>query len=168
MFRPRELCLIRRVSRSIDVGDKIPAFELPDHAGRRVRVVDLLGRGPLVFFFYPRDETPGCTKEVCGFRDAHAELMAAGAQVFGISSDPIESHRQFVEKFQLPYPLLADVGGQVRHLFGVPRSLLGFADGRVTYVTDAAGIVVRRYVGMFQATRHVEEALEAVRAVPRA
>lgn len=156
------------MSRSIDVGDKIPAFELPDHTGRVVRVAELLGRGPLVFFFYPRDETPGCTKEVCGFRDAHAELQAAGAQVFGISSDPVDSHRQFVEKFQLPYPLLADVGGRVRHLFGVPRSLLGFADGRVTYVTDASGVVVRRYVGMFQATRHVEEALEAVRAVPRA
>lgn len=156
--------------REIDVGDRVPDFELPDQSGRVLKTTDLVGRGPLVIFFYPRDETPGCTVEACTFRDAHAELAEAGATVVGISSDGVESHRRFADKHHLPYSLLADDGGRVRARFGVPRSLFGLSDGRVTYIADRDGVVRHRFVGMFQAARHVKEALEMVRqlgATPR-
>jgi peroxiredoxin Q/BCP len=148
---------------AIDVGDRLPEFELPDQSGQTIRSAELIGRGPLVVFFYPRDETPGCTVEACTFRDAHAELAEAGATVVGISSDGVESHKRFATKHQLPYSLLADDGGRVRDRFGVPRSLFGLSDGRVTYIADKGGVVRHRFVGMFQAARHVSEALDAVK-----
>ncbi len=148
--------------REIDVGDRLPTFELPDQSGRTFRLADALGKGPLVIFFYPRDETPGCTVEVCTFRDAHAELAEAGATVVGISSDTVDSHQRFATKHHLPYSLLADAGARVRREFGVPRSMLGFSEGRVTYIADKDGVVRHRFVGMFQAAKHIAEAMAAV------
>lgn len=145
------------------MGDRLPPFELPDQAGHTFRLADALGKGPLVIFFYPRDETPGCTVEVCTFRDAHAELAAAGATVVGISSDSVASHQKFASKHQLPYALLADRGAVVRKSFGVPRGMLGLSDGRVTYVADQDGVVRHRFVGFFQAAKHIQEALAVVK-----
>jgi peroxiredoxin Q/BCP len=152
------------MSKSIEAGDRIPEFELPDQDGRLVRSADLLKSGPLILFFYPRDESPGCTVEACSFRDANADFAKAGARVVGISSDDVESHKRFVDKHTLGYTLLADDKGAVRERFGVGK-MLGLVDGRVTFIVDGAGVVRRRYNSMLRVQKHVDEALAAVREI---
>ena len=147
----------------IDVGQRAPSFTLADQDGKSFSLDDSLGKGPVVVFFYPKDDTTGCTAEVCSFRDAQAELAEAGATVIGISSDDVASHQKFATKHKLPYSLLADVGGKVRTSFGVPRALFGLADGRVTYVLDDKGVVRHKFNAMIRANKHVEEALTIVR-----
>ena len=147
----------------IRIGDRVPSFSLPDQNGTVFSLDEALGKGPLVFFFYPKDETPGCTAEACSFRDASSELLAAGATVFGISSDSVESHKRFASKHDLGYRLLADEGGTVRAQFGVPRGLFGLLDGRVTYVVDEKGLLRHRFDAMIRATKHVDEAITTVK-----
>lgn len=147
----------------IGVGDRVPSFTLPDQDGRPFRLEDALAKGPLVLFFYPKDETAGCTVEVCSFRDAGADFLAAGAVLAGVSSDDESSHRRFADKHKLPYALLSDRGGALRKELGVPRALLGLADGRVTYVIDQAGIVRHRFESMLGVNKHVDEALSVVK-----
>jgi peroxiredoxin Q/BCP len=149
----------------IQVGDRAPKFTLKDQNGAEVDSEVELQKGPLVVFFYPKDETPGCTAEACSFRDATSDFMDAGATVLGISSDDVESHFKFATKHKLPYRLLADVGGKVRSAFGVPRAMFGLSDGRVTYVIDKGGIVRHRYEAMIRATKHVEEAIKVVKSL---
>ena len=150
--------------KALGIGDRVPAFELLDQHGTSVKLAGLLGQGPLVFFFYPKDETVVCTREACSFRDAHDEMRTAGAQVFGISGDSVSSHLGFAEHHRLPYSLLADVGDRLRdHVFGVPRSLLGLLPGRVTYVVDKDGVVRHTYQGHLEAQNHVDEALAVVK-----
>jgi peroxiredoxin Q/BCP len=146
----------------LDVGERAPSFSLPDQDGRPVRFDDLLGKGPIVLFFYPKDMSPGCTTEACGFRDANAEFAAAGATVIGISSDPVDSHRRFVDMHRLPYTLLSDAGGRVRAQFGVRRQFLGLVDARITFVLDRDGVVRHRFDSSLLMQRHVAEALETV------
>jgi thioredoxin-dependent peroxiredoxin len=147
----------------LDVGDRVPDFSLPDHRGGTFELAAQLGRGPLVLFFYPKDDTTGCTAEVCGFRDATPELAAAGAKVWGISSDSVASHQRFAGKHAVPYDLLADEGGEVRKLFGVGKALFGLSDGRVTFVLDSSGVVRHRFDSLIRATKHVDEAVATVR-----
>lgn len=148
----------------LDVGDKVPSFELPDQTGRVVKFGELLGKGPIVLFFYPKDETPVCTREACSFRDAHDDLVKAGATVFGISGDSVESHAKFAKNHRLQYGLLADVGDRVRNdVFGVPRGLLGLKPGRATYVIDKDGVVRHRYQAHLEAQAHVDEAIATVK-----
>jgi peroxiredoxin Q/BCP len=112
----------------------------------------------VVLYFYPKDDTPGCTKEACTFRDQYQDFQDAGAAVLGVSSDSSESHRKFAAKHRLPFTLLADRGGQVRKRYGVPATL-GLLPGRVTFVIDAAGVVRHVFNSQLDATRHVGEAL---------
>jgi peroxiredoxin Q/BCP len=144
------------------VGDRVPEFRLPDQNGREVNLSDLLGKGPLVIYFYPGDETPGCTKEACSFRDAYEDLRDAGADVIGISSDPVGSHREFARHHRLPFVLLSDQGGTVRRKFKVPRTL-GIIPGRVTYVIDKNGIIRYVFSSQFKAEAHIRKALEYIR-----
>jgi peroxiredoxin Q/BCP len=148
---------------SIDVGDRMPDFELPDEKGQLVRSEDLLGRGPVVIYFYPKDETAGCTAQACSFRDANEDFARAGARIVGISSDDVESHRKFSAAHKLGFTLLADRGGRVRKAFGVERSMMGLVDGRVTFVIDKGGVVRHRYDSLMRATKHVDEALGIVK-----
>lgn len=147
----------------ISEGSPAPAFSLPDQAGETVSLDDLRGKW-VVLYFYPKDDTPGCTAEACSFRDEHKELAEAGVHVVGVSSDDVESHRRFAEKHRLPFRLLSDRGGELRKRFGVPRTL-GFIDGRVTYVIDSKGIVRHVFNSQLRTRQHVEKALEAVRAL---
>lgn len=153
------------MSTRTQVGDHFPSFTLPDQDGKPFVLDEALGKGAVVLFFYPKDDTAGCTQEVCSFRDANEELLAAGAVVAGISSDDTESHRRFASKHRLPYPLLADVGGKLRRLVGVPRSMFGLVEGRVTYVLDREGIVRHCFDSMIGASKHVVEALNTVRSL---
>jgi thioredoxin-dependent peroxiredoxin len=142
----------------IKAGDKALDFTLPKQDGTPVHLQDLFRRGPVVLYFYPKDETSGCTAEACSFRDAYQSFKEAGAEVVGVSSDSADAHQAFASKHQLPFTLLSDVGGKVRKLYGVP-STLGVIPGRVTYVIDTEGVVRHLFNSQLQATRHVTEAL---------
>ena len=146
----------------IKVGDAAPEFDLTDAAGKRVRLSDFRGKRNVVLYFYPKDDTPGCTKEACSFRDNYQVFADAGAEVIGISSDDGASHQKFTEKFQLPFTLVSDTGGSVRKRYGVPATL-GLLPGRVTFVIDRDGIVRHVFNSQLQATKHVDEALAVIR-----
>ena len=148
------------VMKKIEVGDAVPSFTLLDHDGQAFTVDNTLDK-PLVIYFYPKDDTPGCTREACRFRDDFERFTDLGTLVIGISADSVESHKKFREKYQLPYTLLADTDNEVRQLFGVPKSML-FLPGRVTYVVDRKGIVRYVFNSQFNATQHVEEALKVL------
>ena len=148
----------------VRVGDPAPDFTLRDQADKPVQLRNLLGQGTVVLYFYPKDETPGCTLEARAFRDSYDRFTAAGAEVVGISSDSVASHRRFAARHELPFLLLSDRGGSVRELYGVDKTL-GFLPGRVTYVIDKTGVVRRTYSSQLRATRHSREALEALAAL---
>jgi len=144
------------------VGDRAPDFALPSATGATVRLSDFRGKKAVVLYFYPKDDTPGCTKEACSFRDSYEEFTTAGAEVIGVSSDSGESHQGFASKYKLPFTLLSDRGGQLRKQYGVPATL-GLLPGRVTFVIDREGVVRHVFNSQLAATRHVSEALAALR-----
>ena len=108
---------------SVKVGDKAPDFTLPAQSGEPVRLQDRLGERVVVLYFYPKDNTSGCTAEACAFRDSHEVFTDAGAEVIGVSSDSADKHTAFADKYKLPFTLLSDRGGKVRKLYGVPTVL---------------------------------------------
>lgn len=125
--------------------------------GDNVTLSEFLGKKNVVLYFYPKDETTGCTKEACSFRDSYEELTNLGAEVLGISGQSVESHKSFATHYGLPFILLADVENKVRKLYDVP-STMGIIPGRVTYIIDRKGVVRHIFVSQTQAERHVEEA----------
>jgi thioredoxin-dependent peroxiredoxin len=147
----------------IEKGSKIPTFTLPDQNGKTINIEDYIGKKNLVIYFYPKNDTPGCTAEACSFRDQFEDLRDAGAEIIGISSDSIQSHKQFAEKHRLPFILLSDAGKKVRRAFGVPGDFLGLLPGRVTYIVDKKGIVLHVFNSQFNARQHVEEALKILK-----
>ena len=148
----------------VTVGERAPDFVLPAQSGEPVRLSDLLQRGSVVLYFYPKDNSAGCTAESCAFRDSYAVFTEAGATVVGISSDSVASHERFAGRHRLPFLLLSDAGGAVRKLYGVPRTL-GILPGRVTYVIDRQGLIRHMFTGQLAATRHVQEALRMLRTM---
>ena len=144
------------------VGQPAPAFTLPDQDGNEVSLSDFQGRW-VVVYFYPADDTPGCTAESCSFRDSYEDFVDAGATVIGISGDSVDSHRKFADKHQLPFTLLADEDGSVRKAFGTGKTL-GLLPGRVTYVIDPDRIVRKVFSSQFRPTKHIGEALAVIRA----
>jgi peroxiredoxin Q/BCP len=143
-------------------GDRAPDFTLEDQDGRSVSLADFRGKRNVVVYFYPKDDTPGCTREACAFRDDYEAFQEAGAEVLGISSDTSASHQRFAAKHRLPFRLLADPGGRVRAAFGVPRTA-GLLPGRVTYVIDREGVIRHAFNSQLAPARHVEEALAVLR-----
>jgi peroxiredoxin Q/BCP len=150
------------MARGIGVGDKAPDFTLPSQSGEQVRLQDRIGQGVVVLYFYPKDETSGCTREACAFRDSHEVFTDAGAEVIGVSSDSVEKHASFATHHKLPFTLLSDKGGKVRKEYGVPATL-GLIPGRVTYVIDRDGTVRHVFNSMTNINGHVNDALEVVR-----
>ena len=150
------------MAQGIGVGDKAPDFTLPSQSGEQVRLQDRIGQGVVVLYFYPKDETSGCTREACAFRDSHEVFTDAGAEVIGVSSDSVDKHAAFAAHHKLPFTLLSDKGGKVRKAYEVP-STLGFIPGRVTYVIDRDGTVRHVFNSMTNIDRHVKDALEVVR-----
>lgn len=151
---------------AIRTGDPAPDFELPDAAGKKVRLSDFAGRKPVVLYFYPKDETPGCTAEACAFRDSYEEFKEAGAEVIGVSSDSEESHKKFAEHHHLPFTLLCDHGASVRKAYGVPPTM-GLLPGRVTYVIDRKGVVRHVFDSQFNPKKHVSEALRILKEIAK-
>jgi len=150
------------MARGIQAGDKAPDFTLLSQSGEPVRLHDRLGERVVVLYFYPKDDTPGCTAEACAFRDSHEVFTDAGAEVIGVSSDSVDRHAAFAGRHKLPFTLLNDQGGQVRKSYGVP-ALLGLLPGRVTYVIDREGTVRRVFNSMTHINQHISDALEMVR-----
>ena len=150
------------MAQGIQVGSKAPDFTLPSQSGEPVRLQDRLGERVIVLYFYPRDDTRGCTAEACAFRDSYEVFADAGADVIGISSDSVDRHAAFAGKHDLPFTLLSDKGGRVRKSYGVP-AVLGVVPGRVTYVIDREGSVRHVFSSMTNIGQHVSDALETVR-----
>ena len=144
-------------AKRLQAGDAAPDFTLPAPDGKMVSLSDFRGRSEVVLFFYPKDNTPGCTREACSFRDSYEALYEAGAEVIGISSDSTESHQQFGERFRLPFLLLSDHDDAVRARYGVAKTL-GILPGRATFLIDRHGIIRFVFTSQFQPTQHVAEA----------
>lgn len=140
-------------------GDPMPETTLVGADGT-VKLRDRLGK-PLVVYFYPKDETYGCTKEACKFRDEYEDFVAAGAEVIGVSRDDAASHEKFKSRYKLPFTLLSDPDGAVARAWGV-KAMLGLP-GRVTYVFDKAGVLRHRFDSMIRFGKHVDEALSVVK-----
>ncbi len=144
----------------LSAGDRAPLIDLPDQQGTQRRSDQLTGQA-LVLFFYPKDDTPGCTMEACAFRDSYADIQALGAMVWGVSGDNADSHQRFAARHNLPFPLLVDKGNRLRQAFGVP-SVLGLLPGRVTYVIDGEGVIRHVFNNLLDGPAHRREALEAL------
>ena len=151
---------------ALNTGDRAPLIALADQKGTERRSDQLEGKA-LVLFFYPKDDTPGCTMEACAFRDSYADLQAMGAEVWGVSGDGAASHQRFAQRHNLPYPLLVDKGNQLRKAFGVP-SVLGLLPGRVTYVIDGGGVIRHVFNNLLDGPAHRREALEALKGLQKA
>ena len=149
---------------TLTAGDKAPNFTLPRSNGEPFTLADVLGKRTVVLFFYPKDDTPGCTVEACTFRDNYQAFVEAGAEVVGVSSDSGASHDEFASKHRLPMTLLTDAGGKVRALYGV-RPTLGVLPGRATFVIDRSGTIVHAFVSQLRVKTHVEQALAVVRGL---
>jgi peroxiredoxin Q/BCP len=151
---------------TLTAGDKAPNFTLPRSTGEAFTLSDVLGARTVVLFFYPKDDTPGCTVEACTFRDNYQAFVEAGAEVVGVSSDSGASHDRFATKHKLPMTLLTDADGKVRALYGV-RPTLGFMPGRATFVIDRSGTIVHTFVSQLRVKTHVEQALAVVKGLER-
>ncbi|MEE9348956.1 MAG: peroxiredoxin [Flavobacteriaceae bacterium] len=141
----------------LKIGDKLPNFTLKDQDGNDFTSANYIGKKAMVIYFYPKDDTPGCTKEACAFRDEFEVFTDLNAMVIGISSDDVASHKKFALKYKLPFTLLADTKKEVRKLFGVP-SFMGAIPGRVTYVINKQGEVAYVFNSMRKAEKHISEA----------
>ncbi|MBS0211339.1 MAG: peroxiredoxin [Planctomycetes bacterium] len=148
---------------TLKIGDPAPNFTAEAHDGTKVSLAALRGR-PVVVYFYPKDNTSVCTAQACAFRDSYEDFVKAGATVIGISSDSLESHRQFAAERKLPFLLVSDADGSLRRAFAVPKTL-GIIPGRVTYVIDGQGIVRHVFNAQFSADRHIAEALRVVQSL---
>ncbi|WP_218081711.1 peroxiredoxin [Anthocerotibacter panamensis] len=151
-------------STPVKIGDKAPDFTLTSQAGEEVRLSGFWGKKSVVLYFYPKDDTPGCTAESCAFRDSYAVFKEAGAEVIGVSGDSPSDHRQFAAKHNLPFTLLSDTGNKVRQLFGVPATFW-VLPGRVTYVMDREGVIRHIFDSAFDFQAHISEALKIVKAL---
>lgn len=146
----------------LKVGDRIPNFISKDTEGNDFDSQDFVGKKPLVIYFYPKDNTPGCTTQACSFRDQYEDFKDLGAEVIGISSDDVSSHKKFVTQYKLPFILLSDSDKKIRKLFGVPSNMFGLLPGRVTYVIDRDGEIKMIFDSMM-ASKHIPKALDAVK-----
>lgn len=147
---------------ALQLGDKIPDFSAKDNLGNDFDSTSIVGKKPVVIYFYPKDNTPGCTAQACSFRDQYQDFKDLGAEVIGISSDNIASHEKFVQQYKLPFILLSDNEKKIRKLFGVKPDLFGLIPGRVTYVADKDGIIQLVFDSM-NATNHIPKALETIK-----
>lgn len=146
---------------SLNIGDKVPSFELKDQHGEVFKSETVIGKKPAVVYFYPKDQTPGCTAEACSFRDSYEDFLALGAEVIGISSDGVKRHKRFSEKYELPFILLADTEKKVQRLFKLPKILFGLYTKRITFVLDIEGKVVYKHDSL-NPNSHIKKALKAL------
>jgi peroxiredoxin Q/BCP len=155
------------MAKELSVGDKAPDFSIPDQDGKNVGLKDFKGK-QVVLYFYPKDDTPGCTKEACDFRDSEAQILRTGAVILGVSLDGKESHQKFIKKYGLPFPLLSDEDATVSKAYGVykEKNMYGkkhWGIERSTFVIDTTG-KVKAVFRKVKVDGHVDEVLTALRA----
>lgn len=150
--------------KKVQVGDIAPDFTLPTQLGELVSLGDFIGKTTIVLYFYPKDNTPGCTIEACAFRDSYEVFKDAGAVVIGISTDSVESHQRFATQYRVPFILLSDADGVIRRLYGVPTAF-GLLPGRTTYIIGKQGVVRHIFSAQFAPEKHVAEALKTLQAL---
>jgi len=143
---------------TIGIGSRLPSFSLQDQNGQVFDINSVIGKMNLVIYFYPKDDSPVCTKEACSFRDQYDVFQNNNAKIIGISGQSVESHLAFAKKNHLNFTLLSDEGNKVRKLFGVPSGILGIP-GRVTYIVNKNGKVVYVFNSQMNGEKHVQEAL---------
>jgi len=146
----------------VKVGYKAPDFTLSSQRGERVTLSQFFGKKNIVLYFYPKDETRGCTREAYEFRDKYEVFKDLGAEVIGVSSDDVESHESFAIRHNLPFILLSNKDKNVRRLYGVP-STFGVIPGRVTYIIDKAGIVRHIFSSQFQPQKHIQKSIDVLK-----
>jgi peroxiredoxin Q/BCP len=151
------------VPSKVNVGDVAPDFTLPDQSGKMVSLTEFADK-IVVLYFYPKDFSMGCTAEACSFRDSYTVFKEAGAEVIGISSQSVDSHKRFALANNLPFTLLSDEDGRIRKLYGV-TSTLGIIPGRVTYIIDRKRIVRHIFSSQTNPTKHVEESLKIIKDI---
>ncbi len=139
----------------LETGDHAPDFTLPDQDGHSVSLSGLLAAGPVLLYFYPADFTPGCTKEACTFRDMHDDLVQADVRVIGVSPQDPGSHKRFSERYELPFPLLADTDKRVIRAYGCDGPL-GLGVRRATFLIGADGVITDRVVADLRIGRHAD------------
>jgi peroxiredoxin Q/BCP len=147
---------------ALEIGDKIPEFTAKDTNGNDFESATILGKKPVVVYFYPKDETRVCTEQACAFRDQYEDFKELGAEIIGVSSDSVASHKKFANRYKLPFLLLSDSNKKLRRLFGVPNDLLGLIPGRVTYVADKNGIILLVFNSM-SGKIHIKKAYETLK-----
>jgi peroxiredoxin Q/BCP len=147
---------------TLKMGDKAPSFLAVDASGTPFDSKSIIGKKPVVIYFYPKDNTPGCTMQACGFRDSYEDFIDLGAEVIGVSSDSVNSHKKFSNQYKLPFILLSDSDKKIKKLFGVPDKLFGLLPGRVTYIINKEGIITMIFDSVL-ATKHISIALESLK-----
>jgi thioredoxin-dependent peroxiredoxin len=148
----------------LKIGDKLPLFGAKDQNGNDFYIDSILKKRVLVIYFYPKDDTPGCTKQACFLRDHYEEFKAIGAEVVGISGDSVPAHKKFASKYDLPFILLSDGDKSLRKLFGVKSNIFGLLPGRVTYVVDLNGTIQMIFDDM-NASNHLEITVQKVKSL---
>jgi peroxiredoxin Q/BCP len=149
----------------IKIGEKCPDFSLLDQNGELITIKNIIGEKNIVIYFYPKDNTWGCTKQACSFRDSFQDFVDLGCEVIGISTDSVASHKLFSTKYNLNFKILSDVDDEVRAKFGVPKSLFGLIKGRVTYIIDKKGDVVWKFNSQLNSEAHISKAIEVLKAL---
>jgi peroxiredoxin Q/BCP len=148
----------------VKVGDKAPDFEGPIADGNRLGLKDFIGKKNVVLYFYPKDDTPGCTREACSFRDNLEPIKSMGAEIIGVSLDSVESHKKFSAKYHLPFPLISDSEKRIAKAYGVLRDAW-ISTNRVTFIIDKNGKIAKIF-SKVDVTKHTEEVVAALKELP--
>ena len=151
--------------KGLQEGDKAPLFKLLDQNGKEIDISKHMGKKVMVIYFYPKDFTSGCTMEAHAFREMHEAFQKEGAEIFGISGDSVESHKNFAKEHELPFTLLSDPGNKVRDMFGAYG--LAHTTGRVTYVVDKKGVIRMVFSSNVQPKEHVEKSIDKVKELAK-
>ncbi len=165
MLNQSGLDKMQRAVGKVQVGDLAPDFSLPDQSNNQVRFSDLVKQNIVVLYFYPKDFSMGCTAEACTFRDNYEAFQQAGVTVVGVSSDSVELHQAFAQRYHLPFLLLSDVEGSVQKTYGVQGLFADFFPGRITYIIDRLGIVRNVFSSRINMQAHVTSALKIVKSL---
>jgi thioredoxin-dependent peroxiredoxin len=160
--------MAKQIELKLKEGDKAPEFAATTNTGEKLALKELRGK-PVVLYFYPKDDTPGCTVQACGLRDSYDDFKRAGAVVLGVSPDPVKSHVKFINKFQLPFTLLADEDKSIANAYGVwgEKSFMGrkyMGNYRVTFLIDAKGRIAKIWSAVKPET-HASEVLDAIKGL---
>ncbi len=150
---------------NIKEGELFPTFTLKDENGNDFDLNRLIGVENIVLYFYPKDETPGCTKQACSFRDSFHEFQKLNCTIIGISNDTHRSHNSFKKNHQLQFKLLSDHKGIIRKKIGIPKDIFGLIPGRCTFVINKKGVIIKIIRSSINMQKHINEALKTLNAV---